>query len=263
MHRYYINLLFIIVAALLSASCGAYHPQMLDMPLIQHKGDGHLDAGLSTAGGYSIASVNASASYGLTNHIAVQAAGNTDFGSNSYLQGALGWFKPVGEHFVVEIYAGYGHGQGFSLGNDYGVSINNRNDYVNAPRQSVSIPDNEYMHDGRYSQYFVQGNAGFAALARGHIDLGMGIKIGSMAISYTETDDYYIDHTTLNGIQATIVSPDITRQNHTYPIWEQQIMLRVGGERLKYVGRIGLMIIPGADFDYTPISVSSGINFRF
>ncbi|MBR1517445.1 MAG: hypothetical protein IJ620_04810, partial [Bacteroidales bacterium] len=60
--------LLLAIAACLMASCSVYHPQMVDVPLLTHKGDGHVDLGLSMQwlGIPTSAEWNLSASYAPT-----------------------------------------------------------------------------------------------------------------------------------------------------------------------------------------------------
>lgn len=231
--------IFWIVCAVIATtitSCSVYHPQMVDVPLLNHKGDGHVDLGMSMQwlGVPTSAELNLSASYAPTDWLALQAAGVYDMSKTGFAQAAVGTYIPW-EKFVVEGYVGGGAGYAYS-GTE---AEENGEEYV----------------EGSYSMAFAQIDLGWVSLLSGHLDFGAGVKGGFLFPSFT---DY-----------GKVVSMQRTQQRYTdtHTFLEPQVMLRVGGEHLKVVGRVALTDVfckdEAAQFVYSPVGVSLGLNYRF
>ena len=109
MKRIYLTL-GMMAMLFLVPSCVMYHPQSVDVPLINHKEDLRVDAAFSlTVLGLQPA-LNATVSYGFTDWNAAQFHVNWNGMKSFYVQPAVGAYKPFGGHFVLEGYAGYGFG---------------------------------------------------------------------------------------------------------------------------------------------------------
>ena len=109
--------LFGLILALILSGCGSYRPACVDIPLLQNEGDIELDA--------TIASVveplgQATVAWAVGNHTAVQGHVNNIGGTYGQLAG--GWFKPFGDHKVLELWGGYGQGRWSELYDE----LNNR-----------------------------------------------------------------------------------------------------------------------------------------
>lgn len=228
---------FAAFALCLATSCSVYHPQMVDVPLLTHKGDGHADLGVSMQWLLVPTSIeaNVSGSYAATDWLAVQAAGVYDGSKTGYAQAAMGYYHPW-EKFTFEAYLGGGLGHANSLGD--------------------KERETQKYTEGDYRTLFVQLDAGWVSLLSGHLDLGMGVKGGLFFpdfVHYSATDSH--------GQRSMAQYDDM----HT--LIEPMLMLRVGGEHLKLSLKAGLtqLFRKGADaqFDYSPIGVSAGINYRF
>lgn len=217
------TLRFALVAALLSmavTSCSIYHPQSVDIPLINHEGDTRIDA--SAALSYwiipSTFTVNATVSHGFNNWFAAQ--GHVNYGGNNfYLQAAPGAYYPLGAKSVLEGYAGIGFGSAW-------------NDTVESTSHSVN--GNDYAYSGTYLLPFVQGNIGWHDLTPVHIDLALGIKIGA----YMPNFHYY----ELDGTHQRIASSEYDYTTPSF-LFEPQAMFRIGGEHLKFNIRFGLAFL--------------------
>ena len=88
-------------------------------------------------------------------------------------------------------------------------------------------------------------------LAKGHIDLGGGIKTGCFIPNIT-------DRWTSHPEQKIITKAS--------PLFEPQLFLRFGGEHLKCVIRVSMAIFPdddGTQVLYAPFGASVGLNYRF
>lgn len=229
--------ILVFVLGLLS-SCSVYHPQMVDMPLLTHKGDGHVDMGLSMQWLVVPTSMeaNLSASYAPTDWLALQADGVYDFSRTGYGQAAVGFYHPW-DKFVVEFYLGGGVGHAYS-GTE---AENNGQSYV----------------EGDFNLAFAQLDLGWVSLLSGHLDLGLGLKGGFMFPEFTD----FSAVNTNTGQRTTRVFTE----RHT--LLEPQFMVRAGGEHLKMSLKVGLTKLNcdggESQFGYTPLGVSLGLNYRF
>ncbi len=86
------KIIFGFLIALMMTSCIVYHPQTIDIPLIDKKSDLRIDAGISL-----VPSAHGTVSYGLTDKIAVQTFGSIGSDDRYYFQGAVGYFKDLGK----------------------------------------------------------------------------------------------------------------------------------------------------------------------
>ena len=215
----------------LSTSCAIYHPQLGDIPLIREKGDTRIDLGISLTPPV----VRTSVSYGLTESIAVQVAGNfmgepvSD--NRYYVQGATGLYKHLQNGNVMELYGGFGYGYGFS---DYGFNA-----------RSLS---------GNYQAYFTQFNYGVIRGKNKNTELAFGLKMGYLHTNVTKDKD-----------RSDGVNYD--RRNENGVFLEPTTLLRTGGEKLKF--QIGL----GGCWEFKinrterfsrawPFNLGLGINYR-
>ncbi|MCL2683477.1 MAG: hypothetical protein FWE63_08395 [Bacteroidales bacterium] len=107
----------ILILPIALNSCVAYYPQVVDIPLIEKKGDLRINAGLATPA--SFLSAHGTVSYGLTNTIATQVYGSIDLYSRYNIQGAVGYFKKLKSENIIELYGGYGYGNSFDFGDEY------------------------------------------------------------------------------------------------------------------------------------------------
>jgi hypothetical protein len=218
------------IIILLASSCSVYNPQTADIPLINKKNDLRIDAGIS-----SMVSAHTTISYGLTKKIAVQTFGSIGSNNTYYFQGAVGYFKALGNNKVMEIYTGMGHGYGYS--------------YKDSNPGSLS---------GNYNLYFTQVNYGKIDGQFANMDYGFGLKMGYMHSSMTDRNyyDYYSD----NG-------PFTTYNDENFAL-EPSAFLRLGGERLKFSVQLGsCWIYKFTNIDnhlpYSYINLGLGLNYRF
>ena len=95
-----------LLFSLMISSC-IYYPQSTDIPLINHKNDLRVDAGIS-----AVPSAQATVSYGVTEKIAIQGFGSIGSDDHYYLQAATGIYKNRANNRVIELYGGFGYGYG-------------------------------------------------------------------------------------------------------------------------------------------------------
>jgi hypothetical protein len=101
----------VAVFAMMVTGCSIYHPQSVDIPMINHAGDTRVDANvaLSTWVLPDVLTAGATVSYGFNDWLAGQAHLNFG-GDNVYGQVAPGAYLPLGEHGLLEGYVGMGMG---------------------------------------------------------------------------------------------------------------------------------------------------------
>lgn len=231
--------------ALTLVGCSVYHPQAVDIPLINHAGDARVDASfaLSTFIVPDVFTTNVTASYGFNNWFAGQLHFNFG-GDNYYAQLAPGYYYPLGEKSVVECYAGCG----------YGGAARDNVDPDNSDNAT-----NKYNFNGHFWLPFVQGNIGWHDLTKANIDLAFGLKVGGFLsdYNYRELDG--------NGNEIPTKTFDYNKSNL---LLEPQVMLRMGTNRLKFNVRGGFAWLSDLyqssyNFVYDYLTVSAGVTFCF
>ena len=158
-----------VAVAMLSASCGVYHPQLAEIPLIDHKGDVHVSAAISTP-----LSATVTMSAGVADHIAVQIYTDiTSLISANYSHFAIGYYGNW-EKSAFELYAGFGCGT-----------------------SKVQDIDHTWLNFGKYYIPYAQANWGLKNLTKAHIDFGVSLKAGYIVPEFhifnTERDFYSWD----------------------------------------------------------------------
>jgi len=213
-------------------SCTVYQPNLADIPLINQKHELRVDAG----GSLVPPKVNATISYGLTDKIAVQTFGNTDVDQGYFIQGALGYYKDLGENKVMEIYGGYGSG--------YGDAYNDAN-----PGDLI----------GHYQTYFTQFNLGKVNGSFAHVDYGFGVKAGLLHSTLADKNYYRLDYPD-NG--------SILDYKDNSLLIEPTGFIRFGGERLKVNFKLGgcwmyKFTNTNRHLPYSPANLGIGLNYMF
>ena len=217
---------YVFLSAVLSltvTSCTVYHPQAVDIPLINHAGDTRVDAAMSVSMWVipDAVNFNATVSHGFNDWFTGQAHVNYG-GDNYYAQVAPGYYLPLGGKSVFEVYAGYGFG---------GVDRTNERDSKDYEDGS-SRKSSDFS--GRYHLPFVQANIGWHDLLKSHFDIGFGLKTGAFL------PDYEYHAYDENGDE--ILSRRET-YNTTNLLIEPQLMLRIGGEKVRFSLKLGVALM--------------------
>lgn len=232
----------ILAAVTLLASCSIYHPQSVDMPLIQQRGEVRADVAASASAWLivpDVVTVGATGTYGVTDWMAAQLHANYGF-DNWYVHAAPGLYKPIGEKFVMESYVGFGYGG------------------VNHTDKSSTDQSTIRSYNGSFALPFVQVDAGWRRLLN-HVDIAFGIKTGVFMpnfeyIHYKQDEAHTIDH------QETYTNTNM--------LLEPQIQLRIGGERVSFTMRYGYtwlshMSSNSGRMNYDRFTISAGLGFTF
>jgi hypothetical protein len=165
----------IIVLVLFVSGCNPvfYAPTSHNLPLFREKHEIHITAtGISTdqADGFE-----GQAAYSITNHFGIIANGSYLSGENEtktrsgngYLgEFGAGYFKPIGENFVFEIFTGGGTGK---------VSTTNNNGYT---------------FDLNFAKYFLQPTIGYSTK---FADIAFSPKIAMVQFKHGLTENYETD----------------------------------------------------------------------
>lgn len=233
---------FLMLTAL-AASCSIYHPQAVDIPLIEQPNETRIDAsaGLSFWLLPDAVSLNLTASHGFNNWLSGQVHANYGGKDNYYLQAAPGAYLHVGEKGILEGYIGMGYGgAGYSSQNDTSASY--------------------YTYKGNFLLPFAQVNFGWRHL--GPFEIGFGLKSGVLQPKY----EYHRFKT--DGTE----DPDRFRSYNTANLLlEPQLQMRLGGEHVMFTLRLGYAWLSNMlnensesnNFTYDFFTLSSGLNFRF
>lgn len=232
----FISLSIIVLATFAFSSCVVYHPQNVDIPLLNEKGDCHIDASFSMSAPLLAApAINATVSYAPLNHIGAQVAANFTEVGTYQLQGAVGTFFPNGKS-VLECYFGVGHGA--------------------AEDDTVSdLYEETYRVGGDYNMVFSQINFGWVGLGDGFFDIGVGLKGGLLFSNFNKTQ-YNAD-----GTQTIVES-----LNAQHFLLQPQLMLRFGFNNFKFsinVAYAALSDWPTENnyFNYDRFSAGLGMHF--
>jgi len=227
--------IIVLYLTLFLTGCAVYHPQTIDIPLIDHKGDLRIDAGASL-----IPSVHSTLSYGLTKRIALQAFGSIGIEHRHYLQVSPGFYKCLNNKKVIELYCGFGSGYANTIKNPLA-------NMPEGPRQSLF---------GKYQVYFVQFNWGEKANQSGGMDWGFGIKTGLFHSNLTDENYYEINSET--GPYPFLKENSI--------LLEPMMFFRTGRKNVKFSYKFGLTRVFKLtnQKNYIPapfINIGFGINF--
>ena len=205
------HLPLVVAVLLLTTGCSIYHPQAVDIPLINHDGDTRVDVSLAASTWIlpDVMTVNATVSHGFNDWLAGQVHVNYG-GENFYTQLAPGAYLPLGEHGLLEGYVGTGFGGAWRR-----------------PTSHASDTSCQRTHDykGRASVPFGQVTIGWHALAAAPIDLALGLKAGAYLpdFTYREYDS-----------EGNLLLDECYNYRTPSVLFEPQLVFRIGGERVKF-----------------------------
>lgn len=225
-----IFLVSLLVSAL-AASCGAYSPVCVDVPLIREKGEVQLEGAPVLLGGEDFVGLRGSFAWGFAENLSA-AASIDPF--RTYGQAMVGTFRPMSESFVWELYAGYGYGKG-----------------------RYSNPEEGYGARSRYMVEFLQFDAGWV---HRNVDVAFGLKAGAInAHSEFSLDTSYF-----------YFSRNVVGAHGTRLLLEPTAELRFGWQDFKFNLKVGLTWIFNNRYPEAPclipyygIGYGAGISYRF
>ncbi len=227
---------------LLVSGCSVYRPQSVDIPLISHRGDLRVDGAVALSWWAlpDVASLNATASYGLTDWLAGQVHFNTTAGNGFYAQAAPGYYASLGRIVVAEAYAGLGYGGGSRDNIDNGNS---------------EYAKQNYSFSGHYFLPFVQGNLGVHTPGLFQVDVAVALKAGLFVPDF---EYFYVDN------EEHEIAGTRAAYNTNNFLLEPQLMVRFGPKFLKFNVRLGYAWLSDLNkaetaFIYDRLTVSGGV----
>ena len=234
---------------LLAVGCSVYHPQAVDIPLLEEAGETRAEVSIAASSSVvpDVVTFNATVSHAFNDWLAGQAHINGGSGVY-YAQLAPGAYLPLGEKGILEGYAGIG----FGGSSEHTGTV--------TPEEADAY---SYAFHGNYSVPFVQANIGLRHLWI--VELAFGMKVGAYLpnYSYTEFDS--------NGE----VRPDASVLYRTSSLLlEPQFQLRIGGEHVKFTTRLGFCWLSDMDRNgyladgssnlvHDVVTFSTGLSFTF
>ncbi|MBR1517446.1 MAG: hypothetical protein IJ620_04815 [Bacteroidales bacterium] len=257
----------LICGALTMAACGAYTPAMVDIPLIAHQGDGHADLSISTLNSYSYASLNGSLSYGLTDEVAIQVAGGTDFEHNGHVMLAAGRYHAAADgRMVMEFYGGVAAGRMHTYNALYDEPCYECYETRMMPggRRIPMLAGGNNMETGYYGRFFAQADFGLVSIVD-LFDIGMAHSLGYTMGHLDEHHGLRVEQATVRGRTGLLATPLVVGYDISCVTLGSHLMLRVGGRHLKFTAQLGweIPLLSFGDRAVGGMSLSCGMNYRF
>lgn len=208
------SILVLVIATFVSSCSHNYYvSNSLNVPLLTTKNEVHASASLGLNFDEEL-SGEIQAAYAITDNIAVSAAGlyhesgtkssNTNYTQHKYFEGAVGYYKPINDFFLWEIYAGYGHNNQYHEYYDY--------DNPETPQLRNA--------DLSFNKIFIQPNIGLSFRA---FDIAFSTRLSHVG--------YYDITNNAVGVYATDVS-DIMNNSSSF-LFEPALTVRAGWKYVK------------------------------
>ena len=166
-----------ILTLLLSSSCVhyVYMPNVMNVPLLKEQFDSHISASLGT--GESTTSGDVQTSFAVTKHMGIMSnyaytqQGNESSGAKgNYLDLAAGYFVPIGEKGVFEVFGGAG--------------FNNQHHVFSTSSSTNATASGSLTWDLAYLKEFIQPSIGITGNG---FDAAFSTRLCHMAFTRTET----------------------------------------------------------------------------
>lgn len=244
-----------MLCSLLFSGCAYYIPQVGHIPLMSQRGELVAEAGIGPAAmdAYVLASEGASdcpwfyqaaCAYAPTDHLALQLSSRKYADTRHQIM--AGYYTPLGENAVVEVYGGYAY----------------------AKCSDRDREDGEWSRYGNAQTFFVQGDIGIPSVRpswdkKTAYSIAFGLRAGGLWLDYMEDRRLYVwDEEHLDGQWV----PQPTKQ-HNVTGFELQPMLQVGigGDRFKIEWAIGYSwtVFPnGQNLGFFPASCNLSLTYR-
>lgn len=219
---------FLIIPIIFCCSCASvYVPNSRNMPIIDHGGE----VTASVKGGST--GFEGQLAFSPVNRFGITAEGlyknsstsevDEDYQKHEYLGFGAGYYEPISDWGVFEVYGGYGKGEG------------------SAQDEYIFFTSNTEYATGKYKRYFVQ--PGFA-LKKEHIELGFCYRI-------SRVEFYEFENSNIQGIEISNT------------IMEPAVIFRAGGENIKMDSQIGLNVpMHETEFEFPVFTISVGVMLR-
>lgn len=228
------------------ASCSIYHPQTVDIPLLEAPGETRVDAAIGVSTFIMVptaVTLGATASHAFNGWLGGQVHANYG-GDNYYLQAAPGAYWAPAKSFRLEGYAGVGFG-------------GSRGDQTPSSAAQDTAASGGHEWSGQFVVPFLQMNVGWRNV--GPFEFAFGVKVGALMPHYTYTSYSDAERQTVSGEE---------HYSTTNALIEPQLQLRVGSDRVKYTLRVSMVGLSDLDnssskFIYSHLTLSNGLVFSF
>ena len=231
-----------IILAFTLNSCTHYYyiPNVQNVPLLREKKEFH--GTLAVGGGQEISTVEVQAAYAITDNLALMTnfAGakggeksNNNWGKGKYIEGAVGYYRPLDEFVVAEVYAGLG------------VS--------NQHHQYGTAEYNNGTADLSFVKYFLQPSVGLTFKA-----FEIAVSTRFSRLSFLNVDN----RITMDNPELHYV--DALAQNKVSYLFEPALTIRGGCENIKLQLQLSStknLTHPNLQFEKSNISL--GVFFTF
>lgn len=201
-----------ILNAILLSSCTHYYyvANVQNVPLLKEKNEFRISG--SVGSGDESTSIEVQTAYAITDKIGIMAdymsakggnVANHNYGSGTYLEGAVGYFKPIGRFGVFETYAGLGHS-------------NQRHEYLSYySNQSIGSSELSSM------KFYIQPSFGFTSK---FFDIAVSTRLSALTFNI-KTNNVPGDNDLFNELNG------LSTQIHPYI--EPAITIRAGWQYTK------------------------------
>lgn len=232
------KILTYLLALLVLGSCSHsyYIPTTANVPLLKEKNE--LRATVSTGGGGDISTVDLQAAYSITNHFAVMtnfmSGRGSDDDENSRGNGncfelGAGYFAPIEEKGVFEVYGGFG----FS---------NQHHEYNSGG-----------MADLSFRKFFIQPSFGLSLNA-----FDLAFTPGLSSVSFHKVDNLLL------STDVNFEEVDQIAKNNTSLLFEPTLTIRAGWKYVKFQTQFGLAHnLSHPDLAFEQFKLNVGLTFSF
>ncbi|MBL6448162.1 hypothetical protein JMN32_17720 [Fulvivirga sp. 29W222] len=219
---------FLIIPILFCCSCASvYIPNSRNMPIIDHGGEVIASVKGGSTGFEGQLAFSPVDRFGIITDGLYKNSSTSetddDYQKHEYLGIGAGYYEPISDWGVFELYGGYGKGEG------------------SAQDEYIFFTSNTEYATGKYKRYFVQ--PGFA-LKKENIELGFCYRIAR--VEFYEFED--------NNIQGIEISNTIM---------EPAVVFRAGGKNIKMDSQLGFNIpMYETEFEFPIFTISVGVMLR-
>lgn len=234
------HILFLALMLAIMAGCSPkyYTANTQNVPLISEKGE----TNLTLSGNDS--QVEFQGAYGVGSHVAIQAnAGlfipsdldNGDGGSGKFFEAGVGYFTPVSERFVFELYGLAGAG-----------SVENH-----LPSTADASPGTEGDISANIFRYGIQPNFGYKSK---YFSAAVSSRFVNLRYSNIDGDLVYNDED----------AADYLRENNSHFLIEPALTVRAGLDKIKLQLQVGYSWnVTNENFRQDKEFITLGLNFNF
>lgn len=237
------NVFFLIAIIVLSSCSHTYYvPNTVNVPLFKEKNEVRL------AGYYAsdeVTTYEIQGAYSITNSLAIMVNGmyayeytSEDYGFGHYLDAAVGYYKPLNKHFVVEVFGGLGACKQYH--------------YYESDNSSGMYTANMW-----FMKNFIQPSIGFTS---DYFDIALSTRLATLTF-FDFKFNLPSDNTGFDDLQKII-----TRNN--YLLFEPALTIRGGWKYVKLQAQIcpSFQVFPHRLISSLPSQggiISAGLCFSF